>query len=400
MNKLYLYLSNDCEDILIGTLFFEYKNNQEQFSFEYSDSYLALKNQFNIDPKLLPYKGRQFANFGFIQDMIPDRFGKLLINKEEDSLASIENRVPRKLNAFDYLLKTNDLSRMGGLRVKEEENGPFLNNSLDSFPSYIYLRDIESASIQIDANEDVDNLSLRRLLLPGSSLGGARPKCNIYYCDNAYIAKFPSKKDNYDVELLECITLKIADLCGLNVPNIKLEQYSNIGHTLLIKRFDRENGKRIHYMSAVTALGASDGESDNYSYLDLINFIKAEGTDIKENLTELYKRMVFTYLINDTDNHLRNHAFILKGNRYVLSPIFDINPTIYETSFELPFGGVINKSGIIEESRYFNLSKIEADSIYNRIGNIIVEQLEKYKEEYKEIGKLIDRVLKITKARL
>ena len=400
MKKLFLYLSNNGEDILVGTLFFEYKNNQEQFSFEYSDSYLTLDNKPVIDPSLLPYKGRQFANLGFVQDMIPDRFGQLLINKEEDGLAILENRLPRKLNAFDYLLRTNDLSRMGGLRIKEEENGPFLNNSNGSILPYIYLRDIESASIQIEDNKDVDNLTLRRLLLPGSSLGGARPKCNIYYGDDVYIAKFPSKKDNYDVELLEYITLRIADLCGLNVPKIRLEQYSNIGHTLLLKRFDREKDKRIHYMSAVTALGANDGESDKYSYLDLINFIKTEGSDIKENLTELYKRVVFTYLINNTDNHLRNHAFILKGNRYVLSPMFDINPSIYESSFELPFGGVINKGGIIDESKYFNLSKEEAYSIYNRIGKIIVEQLEKYKNEYKEIGKLIDRVLKITKTRL
>ena len=399
MKKVFLYLSNNGVDIFLGTLFFDYVNGQENFSFEYSDLYLSQKNHITIDPKLFLFKGRQFGTFGFVQDMIPDRFGQLLIDKEEERLADLEKRIPRKLNSFDYLIRTNDLSRMGGLRIKEE-NGPFLNDAKDSIPPYIYLRDIEAASLEIENNVDVDNTTFRRLLLPGSSLGGARPKCNIYFNDDVYIAKFPSKKDSYDVELLEYIILEIANFCGINVPNSKLEQYSNVGHTLLIKRFDRDKGQRIHYLSGVTALGASDGESDKYSYLDLINFIKTECVNINHNLKELYQRMVFTYLINNTDNHLRNHAFILKEDKYELSPMFDVNPSIYETGFELPFGGINNKDGIIEESRYFNLTKDDANSIYNRIGTIIEEQLTKYKEKYPLVAKEIDRILQITRSRL
>ena len=399
MKTLYLFLNDE----YIGNLYVDETRGKEEFSFSFTNDFLLKKDPLMIDPELFTFNGRQYASngvFGFVNDMIPDRFGRLLIERREMDISREMNVALKKLNTSDYLVKVNDLARMGGLRIKESLDGDFVNNEKNAIPPYIYLRDIENASMEIDANEPVDEDVYRKLLLPSSSLGGARPKANIYYGEKIYIAKFPSKNDSYDVELFEYIVGDIAKKCGIDVPELMIEKYSKYGHTMLTKRFDRDGNKRIHYMSALTALLAKDGESGNYSYIDLVDFIKSYSRNINKNLKELYCRMVFSYLINNTDNHLRNHAFLLKDNKYELSPMFDVNPSLYETNFELPFGGVMNKDGIIEESLYFNLTIAEADSIYNRIGQTVVEQLERYKEEHRDIAKQIDRLLKITRSRL
>ena len=397
MKTLLIYLFDE----YIGKLYVEEIRGKEEFSFSFSDDYLLDKNSPIIDPELFKYSGRQYSSsgvFGFVNDMIPDRFGRLLIEREEIE-KSIRDKVPaKKLQVSDYLLRVSDLSRMGGLRIKTEIDGPFLNNDKNTIPPYMYLREIENASLKIDANEPIDEKVYRNLLLPGSSLGGARPKANVYYEDQVFIAKFPTKNDNYDVELLEYIVGEIARKCEIDVPIYRLEKYSNYGHTLLVKRFDRVAGKRIHYISAMTALGARDGDSETYSYIDLVDFIKSNSKNCEKNLKELYKRMIFTFLINDTDNHLRNHAFILSGKQYELSPMFDVNPTLFETSFELSMGE--NKKEIIEWSKYFDIAEETANSIYNRIGKIIVDQLMDYKNKYTDVSKEIDVLLQITKSRL
>jgi serine/threonine-protein kinase HipA len=398
MKKYYLFLYED----YIGDLFIDEIHGEEVFSFSFSNSYLLDNKKIIIDPELFPYSGRQYSKnnvFGFINDMTPDRFGKLLLDKQEIERATSENRSPMKLKLSDYLTRVSDISRMGALRIKENIDGDFISNEKKSIPPYIYIRDIEQASIELEKNNNDVN-ALKKLLYPGSSLGGARPKANVYYNDNVYIAKFPSKNDDYDIELLEYLLLQTAKKCGMNVPEIKIEKYSNFGHTLLIKRFDRDGDKRIHYMSAVTALNTSDGESSNYSYIDLVSFIVTNCHNINENLKELYRRMVFSYLINNTDNHLRNHAFLLNENQYELSPLFDINPSIYVSNFALPLvvGGE-SKDAIIAASLYFKISEKEAKEIYESMYEIVLNDLKKMQKEYKELDKVLDIIIKIANER-
>lgn len=398
MNNLYLFISIENKDILIGTLSTFYVHGKESFSFEFSDEYLKDPNLPLIDPALLLFKGKQYS-FNFLNDMTPDRFGSLLIDKLEQITASKENRLPRKLALSDYLVRVNDLSRMGALRIKESKDGAFINEDKDAIPPYLYLRDIEYASIELDNSKDIDDDTYRRLLLPGSSLGGARPKASVYINDDVYLTKFPSKNDNYDIELWEFIALQIAEKLDINTPESKIEKYSDYGHTLLVKRFDREKGKRIHYLSGVTALQTTDGQSDKYSYLDLANFINTNCKNVNNNLKELYKRMVFYYLINNTDNHLRNHAFIYTKNAFSLSPIFDVNPSFALSSFELSFGMGNDKNGLIKIAKQFYINEDEAISIYDSFKKTIVESINNYVNKYPSIKTQATILLKIIKER-
>ena len=398
MKKLFLFLSLD-KDVLIGTLTSDYVRGEEVFSFEYDDEYLSSKNIVLFDPSLFSYKGVQY-NFNFINDMVPDRFGSLLIDKLEQKIANDEGRLPKKLSTSDYLVRVNDLTRMGALRIKERIVGPFLNDSKEVIPPFAYLRDIEYASRQIEEDVDISDDTYRRLLLPGSSLGGARPKATVYLNDDVYLAKFPSKNDNYDVELWEYIVNQIAKEIGLDVPSSSIHKFSSHGHTLLLKRFDRNGQRRIHYLSAVTALETKDGESSRYSYLDLANFINSHCSDVKNNLHELYKRMVFTYLINNTDNHLRNHAFIYDKDKLILSPMFDINPSFSLGEYELAFGNGNNVSGIIDVSKYFYVNKEEAKTYFNKDSKIILNALDKYLAQYPSIKPQAELLKKIVNDRV
>ena len=396
MKKFFLYFNEE----YIGELYFDSVRGEEISSFRYASDYLTSSKPFQIDPELPLFSERQYASkgiFSFLSDMIPDRFGKLLIEKEEIEKAKLENRPLKKLQTSDYLERLSDVSRMGALRIKRDMNKEFITCSNNPIPPYIYLRDIEDASIKIESDIKIDEKIYERLLVPGSSLGGARPKANIYYDNDIYIAKFPSRNDDYDIESLEYLALSIAKKCGIDVPDIKLEKYSKYGSTLLIKRFDRNKTDRIHFISAVTALGAKDGENSEYSYLDLLSFIKTQTSNIVVESNELYKRVVFNYIINNTDNHLRNHAFIHKDGYYKLSPIFDVNPSLYVSNFSLGIkpNGLMSKDEIIDASRFFDIEREAALEIYQTIFTIIREEIEnsKIQNEFKS------RLLKIIETR-
>lgn len=394
-----IYLFNEC----IGNLFVDLNGGKETLSFSFSNDYLTSHTKIVLDPELGLYSGRQYSDdvFGFVNDLLPDRFGRALIKEKERLLAEKENRLPKKLTTLNYILGVNDLTRMGAIRIQNEEGVFVADDKENAVPPYIYLRDIEQASLKFEDSGVFDNDEYRRLLLPGSSLGGARPKANIYYNDEIWIAKFPSKNDTYDVEAWEKIVYDLAGLCAINVSESKLEAYSKVGSTLLLKRFDRNREKRIHYISFMTALNAKDGDSGDYSYLDLVSYIKSSCDEVNNNLLELYKRLVFSYLVNNTDNHLRNHGLLFDGRKLVLSPMFDINPSFETSEFGLPLtSGVTNKSSIIEESKYYGIDKDAAISIYDSIVSIISDNYlslaNKYKVRNLEIS-LFSKILETRK---
>ena len=338
MKKVYVYENWSGPDPeKIGVLYMDGGKGREVISFEYNEEWLANKtDNFVFDPDLSFYIGRQYAPldktmFGVFADSCPDRWGRLLMKRREAILAKKEERKPKRLTDLDFLLGVYDETRMGALRFALSEKGPFVSNDKDlATPPWTTLRKLESASLAFEKNEDgMEEKWLKQLLAPGSSLGGARPKASVSAPDGSlWIAKFPSKNDDVNVGAWEMVVHDLAVLCGLNVPEAKLENFSKIGSTFLVKRFDREGTKRIHFASAMTLLGKNDGANaaDGSGYLDLASLIRKYGAVPKKDLQELWHRIVFNMAVSNTDDHLRNHGFILSKEGWRLSPAYDVNP--------------------------------------------------------------------------
>ncbi|MBQ0060140.1 MAG: type II toxin-antitoxin system HipA family toxin [Lachnospiraceae bacterium] len=380
---------------LIGKLYVDVIKGNESYSFEYENEWLKQNHLSAIlDPDLLPFRGRQYPSgksiFGLFADASPDRWGRVLMNKRERILAQKEGRKPRKLYDSDYLLGVYDETRMGGIRFKDDIEGPFLSDDVDTAaPPWATLRTLEEASRGFE-NDDV-GLSekwLNQLIKPGSSLGGARPKATVVDTSGQlWIAKFPSKHDENDTGAWEKVTHDMAKMCGLKVPESKLEKFSNLGSTFLVKRFDRDGEKRVHFASAMTLLGKTDGASasDGTSYLDIVGFIKSNGASPKADLIELWRRIVFNMAVTNTDDHLRNHAFMLKKNGWELSPLYDVNPMPYGDELSLLVDEVdnrINLDLVIKTAPRFGISEANARRMADEILTIVRENWIKLATRY------------------
>jgi len=375
---------------LLGCLFVDRIRGEEHFSFEYDTGFLrSLSSAFILDPELYFYQGRQYSNtkqaFGVFADSAPDRWGRMLLNRREQLWAAKEGRKPRKLNESDYLLGVYDKTRMGALRFSFEQGGTFLADDKElAVPPWIALRSLEEASREFEKDENALNGKwLERLIRPGSSLGGARPKANVQDVDGSlWIAKFPSKHDENNAGAWEKVVHDLAAECGLNVVQARLEVFSELGSTFLVKRFDRDGERRLHFASAMTVLGKTDGASfaDGTSYLDLAAFIRAYGARPQSDLTELWKRIVFEMVVSNTDDHLRNHGFILTPDGWVLSPMFDVNPDPSGDSLSL---GITEESNLIsidlaiESAGYYGISRDTACKLADEICSIVCERWER-----------------------
>ena len=393
--EIYVYecFSSD-ESKFMGTLFVDVAKRNEHFSFEYSNDWLKeTKFKYQLDPEIFNYVGRQHSlknEFGVFSDSCPDRWGRALINRRERIEAQRENRKPKELHTSDYLLGVYDETRMGALRFKLDRDGDFLSNDSEvAAPPWTTLRTLEEASRNYEMDDDfLNDKWLKQLLKPGSSLGGARPKANIEAPDGSlWIAKFPSKNDEWDIGAWEKVVHDLAKLCGLDVPESKLEKFSKLGSTFLVKRFDRDGNKRIHFSSAMTMLGKTDGASadDGSGYLDIVAFIKSFGASPKKDLTELWKRIVFNMAVNNTDDHFRNHGFILTNSGWRLSPLYDVNPTPFGNELSLNVNSNDNRISLdlaIESASWYNLSEQEATKIGNEIVNTVNANWEKIATQY------------------
>jgi serine/threonine-protein kinase HipA len=370
--------------VLIGKLFVSGNRGKEVFSFEYSEDWLKSNgSSFVFDPDLHLFGGRQYVSdkplFGVFSDSCPDRWGRLLMKRREAMLAKEENRKPRALNESDYLLGVYDETRLGALRFSLEKNGQFVSSDKElAAPPWTTLRTLETASLTFESDESgQDGKWLRQLLAPGSSLGGARPKASVSAPDNSlWIAKFPSKHDEWNTGAWEMVVHDLAVKCGLNVPAAKLETFSGGGSTFLVKRFDRDNKRRLHFSSAMALLGKTDGDTDGVSYLDIAAFIKSNGASPKQNLEELWKRVVFNMAVSNTDDHLRNHGFILKNNGWILSPAFDVNPNIYGNALSLNVSNddnSINFELAIETAQYYGICNQDAKTIVESVRKTVLD---------------------------
>ena len=380
MKTIYVFDGfSDVKPVHMGNLYVDVIKGNETYSFEYSEEWLKKNNEnAPVDPELLLFPGRQFpcANniFGAFADSSPDRWGRVLMNKKERRLADSEKRKPRKLLESDYLLGVYDETRMGGLRFKTDPDGDFLSCDKETaVPPWATLRSLEEASRKFENDKIPNEKWLNQLLKPGSSLGGARPKATVVdTCGQLWIAKFPSKNDENNTGAWEKVASDLARLCELNVPESKIEKFSKYGSTFLVKRFDRDKDKRIHYASAMTLLKKTDGASaaDGTGYLDIASFIRANGSNPKDDLFELWKRIVFNMSISNTDDHLRNHAFIYSKNGWRLSPLYDVNPVPYGDELSLNVGEYDNQISVpsaIENAFRFGIEKQTANEIAQKI---------------------------------
>lgn len=245
-----------------------------------------------------------------------------------------QNQKPKTLYKIDYLLGVYDGSRMGALRFKTDLDGPFLDDDHQSpTPPWSSIRELQLAAEQLENDEQSEATKqwLEILMAPGSSLGGARPKANIRDLDNnLWIAKFPAKNDTTDKAAWEYLAYKLAIKAGVEMSECKIQKVMGSYNTFFTKRFDRDKEKRIHFVSAMTMTGNNeDTIRDNpSSYLELAEFIQNYGINVDDNLKQLWRRIIFNIAISNTDDHLRNHGFIIFHNGWELSPAYDLNPSI------------------------------------------------------------------------
>ena len=324
----------------IGTLGYEHVRGKDHFVFEYSHEWLKQHGGIVLSGDLMNVPSLQHPRgtdsvFGFVKDSFPDRWGRLLLDRRERLKAQVEGRPVRTLTNYDYLTGIEDFTRMGGIRYKEEDSDGYINVSEKYLvPPIESLRALCDACHEIELSEERNELPEQRwldqLIDPGTSLGGARPKANVVDNDGKlYVAKFPSKKDLENTELIEHFSHKLAAKAGINVAKTRTIKISKDCDLLLSERFDRTaEGRRIHFASAMSLLGFDDGtgSSTGNGYLDIVDFVLRGCTDVRQNLRELYRRVAFNIMFGNTDDHFRNHGFLLTPKGWTLSPAYDINP--------------------------------------------------------------------------
>ena len=368
----------------IGVLSAQQAKGKKAFSFGYDKDWLKSEQKFILDPDMQFYGGPQYPNqkenFGIFLDSMPDTWGRTLMKRREAQQAKEKNEKPKTLYDIDFLLGVFDESRMGALRFKTNPNGEFLdNNKSASTPPWSSIRELQNAATNFEHDEDNDEVKkwLSVLMAPGSSLGGARPKANILDNDKSlWIAKFPSKTDTTDKAAWEFLAYQLAIKAGIEMAPCRIEKIMGNYNTFFTKRFDRKNGERIHFASAMSMTSNNeDTVRDNQaSYLDIAEFISSNGVNIEANLHQLWRRIIFNIAISNTDDHLRNHGFILTKEGWILSPAFDLNPSV-------------DKDGLV----------LNIDTVNNELDFELAKSVGKYfRLEEKQMAKIIQEVKQAT----
>ena len=384
--KIFVYwspLGNENQPEQMGVLTAQVVRSKEVFSFEFDSEWLRRHPEIRLDPDLQHYAGLQYsakANFGLFMDAAPDRWGRKLMMRREAIRARKAAEKPRTLLESDYLLGVYDETRMGALRFKLSPDGRFQNDDMAmAAPPWARLRELEEASrhLEDDALGTEHEKWLAMLLAPGSSLGGARPKACIVSPDgDLWIAKFPAKNDVVNTSAWEYATMLMARDAGLDVPEVKKETFSAKGSTFLVKRFDRVGTRRIHFASAMTLLGKTDGmDADSgCSYLDIAEFIIQQSVQPQQDLHELWRRIAFSIAVSNTDDHLRNHGFLLTGEGWRLSPVYDVNPNPQGLGLSLNISlddNSLDFSLAREVAPFFRLKPQEADVILDNVRGVV-----------------------------
>lgn len=364
----------------IGVLSAQRAQGRKSFSFSYDEDWITSQEQLLLDPDIAWYGGQQYPNgkenFGMFLDSMPDTWGRTLMKRRAAINAREQGKTAPTLYDIDYLLGVHDISRMGALRFKKDPEGDFLNNDpVSPTPPWASIRELQHAAALIESQGDIAEVKkwLTMLMAPGSSLGGARPKANIIDKEGRlWIAKFPSGNDTIDKGAWEYLAYRLAIKAGIEMADCRLEKVAGKHYTFFTKRFDRDKAERIHFASAMTMTGKTEKliKDEVPSYLDMAEFIQFSGTHVTEDLRQLWRRIIFNILISNTDDHLRNHGFVLTKAGWRLSPAFDMNPSIDKDGLALNIDmdnnsldlGLAKSVGV-----HFRLSEKEMDVIINDV---------------------------------
>jgi len=361
----------------VGRLWARAKGARQTCSFAYDQTWLGLAGAFPLEPNLPLVRGDAHWDgglFNAFSDPAPDRWGRNLMGRRERHQAKTEGRAPRTLLEADFLMLVEDQTRLGALRFRDVGAEAFAAADAHPVPPLVALPRLLGAARRIVADRETDE-DLRLLLAPGSSLGGARPKASVKDAhDGLLIAKFPSQTDDWPIPTWESVAMTLAERAGITVPAFQLRQVAR-RPVFMMSRFDRmAGGGRRPFCSALTALGAADGEVR--SYLELVDVLRQDGADAPGDAAQLWRRMVFNILISNTDDHLRNHGFLREPGGWRLSPAYDLNPmptdvkprihalalneTDQEASLDIALGA----------AAYFRLDRPEASAIAREVGAV------------------------------
>jgi serine/threonine-protein kinase HipA len=376
-----VYVDLDGKPHLVGRLWARVRKNKESASFEYDKTWLENPARFSLEPALQVGPGAfhtpaDTPMFGAIGDSAPDRWGRALMRRAERRRAERAGTAPRTLQEIDFLLLVDDEARQGALRFAERQGGPFLREEgVKRIPPLVELPELLSAAEHVVEDKDTEE-DLRLLFAPGSSLGGARPKTSVIEKDGQLaIVKFPRRDDEINTVVWEAVALALAAKSGIPVPASRIETVSN-KPVILLRRFDREGTRRIPFLSAMSMLGAKD--RDTRSYLEIVDALRQHGAAPKEDMEQLWRRLVFSILISNTDDHLRNHGFLYAGQAgWRLSPAYDLNPVPVDVKPRI-LTTAINEDDntaslalAMEVAPYFDLEPATAGKIAAEVGKAV-----------------------------
>jgi serine/threonine-protein kinase HipA len=381
-----------CPPQMLGTL----SHDRGAVRFTYDEDWLKHPLAFAIDPALQLDEGvfhprAEVGNFGIFLDSSPDRWGQTLMKRREALQAKDEGRNARVLHSWDFLKGVQDVTRQGALRFRLKGTADFLANEALGAPPVTNLAELADIAGELTRRDIHDLDKLRRwlavLVAPGASLGGARPKANFLEKDGSFwIAKFPAHQDDRDIGAWEGVVRLLAVQAKVDVPEGKVARLRpRSHHTFCVKRFDRVNGKRRFYASAMTLLGKQDNDEGTSSYIELAEFLANNGDPefIEADLAQLFRRVAFNIAIGNRDDHLRNHGFLLGKHGWRLAPAFDVNPNIDKDTHALNIDVVDNRPSldtVLGTAEYYRLTRPE--------GAQIVEQVAKAVDRWTEAAKL------------
>jgi serine/threonine-protein kinase HipA len=376
MTDVEVHIDLDRQSRRVGLLRRNIVRRTETVSFEYDDSWLRDANRFSIEPALALTRGvfpppQRQPIFGSIGDSAPDTWGRRLMQRVERRQAERDNRAIRTLTETDYLLGVSDETRLGALRFRWVGDETFQAPLGAGVPALIELGQLLQITERILRDEETDE-DLQLILAPGSSLGGARPKASVIdQCGHLSIAKFPKQTDDYSIETWEEIAMRLADRAGIATPHHELVQLAGKA-VLLSRRFDRTDGTRIPFLSAMAMTGSRDGERG--SYPEIVDAMARHGARAKADAQALYRRMAFNVLISNVDDHLRNHGFLwLDRTGWSLSPAYDLNPTptdlkarILTTNIDLD-EGTCSLDLVESAAEYFGVGPAQARTVIREV---------------------------------
>ena len=390
--EAFVYADVDGQPVLVGRLWARMRRDRESASFEYDPRWLRDPRRFALEPALRLGPGPfhtapDKALFGAIGDSAPDRWGRVLMRRAERRRAERAGESPRTLREIDYLLMVDDEARQGALRFAREDGGAFLaTHNADRVPPLVELPRLLGAAEHFAAGSDSDD-DLRLLIAPGSSLGGARPKASVRDRDgHLAIAKFPHRDDEYDTVRWEALALALAGRAGIPVPAWRVETVAD-RPVLLLRRFDRGDGRRIPFLSAMSMIGARDNEVR--SYLEFADVLRQHGASPVADMHALWRRIVFSVLISNTDDHLRNHGFMYAGpGGWRLAPAYDLNPVptdikprVLATTIDLD-DSAASLELALSVAAYFELDDAQARAIAGDVAKAVAC----WREEARRLG--------------